>query len=125
MSYEEEGEIVELSPPPKKRMKYLNDSSPKTFRLARMIPRMCLPQDHPLYEWSHKWACEVVCTSDEVYDDAFYVDITAGDPSGIWTKIEGQDVLDRFPIFDSLDLALRPKAMYVVTQYDSMDAMPH
>ena len=125
MTYEEEeGEVLDVSSPPKKRKKYLNVSPKKTFRLARMIPRMCLPADHILYEWSHKWACEVVCTSDEVYDDPFYVDITAGEPSGIWTKIEGKDVLDRFPMFDSFDLTLRPKALYVVTQYDSMDAMP-
>ena len=42
--------------------------------LARCVPRMCLPKEHELYEFSHETMLEYVCDSAECEYDNHYID---------------------------------------------------
>ena len=94
----EDGEIVER----------------KDYTLAREVPRMCLPSDHPYYTWSHERVYEVIAstTAPEPFPP-FVVDTI--DPFQIRTvwRTRGEDVHTDFPgVFPDVDI--RPKAWYVI-----------
>ena len=81
--------------------------------LARMIPRMCLPFDHPLYEFTHKDAYELLCSSTTVYDPVILTQSPLKQPCFVIEGLKGSDVKDLFPEFPDA-AKVRPAATYAV-----------
>ena len=83
--------------------------------LTRMMPRMCLPVDHPLYEDTHDTAYELVCSSIAVFEPHVPPE-EMGEPYCTMEGISGSRVRDLFPEFPDA-VEIRPGAMYAVLCY--------
>tara|TARA_B110001450_G_C17655900_1_gene495233 strand:- start:562 stop:969 length:408 start_codon:yes stop_codon:yes gene_type:complete len=84
--------------------------------LARMIPRMCLPFDHPMYEQTHTQAYELLCSSTTVYDPSIINQSVLNEPCFMVEGLRGSKVRDLFPEFPN-SAEVRPSAMYTVFCY--------
>lgn len=84
--------------------------------LARMIPRMCLPLDHPLYEFTHSGAYELLCSSTTVYDPVILTQSPLNEPCFMMEGLKGSEVRDLFLEFPDA-AEVRPSAMYAVFCY--------
>lgn len=89
--------------------------------LARCIPRMCLPHDHPEYKWSHDLSLEYVCdTALRDHENKILGYPEEGDSTVAVMHVTGEDVRAHYPMVDtalkhlfSFD-PIRPKATYAV-----------
>ena len=85
--------------------------------LARCIPRMCLPHDHPYYERSHDFVLDYLCdTTHREYENTIH---PVGDDDMV-LYVLGKDLRARYPMIDaelkylfSVD-PIRPMATYAV-----------
>ena len=86
--------------------------------LARMVPRMCLPENHPLYERaSHDLAREFVCSSMEVFDTPFVSAREIVHPYSVLTGLTGHQVTQHLASEFPPWLVVRPAATYEVLLY--------
>lgn len=81
--------------------------------LMRMIPRMCLPFNHSLYEFTHKNAYELLCSSTTVYDPVILTQSPLNEACYMMEGLKGNTVRDLFPEFPDA-AEVRPFAMYAV-----------
>lgn len=84
--------------------------------LARMIPRMCLPSDHPLYEFTHTNVYELLCSSTTVYDPVVLTQSPLNAPCIMMEGLKGSKVMDLFSEFPDT-AEVRPSATYAVFCY--------
>jgi len=87
--------------------------------LARCIPRMCLPRDHPLWAWSHETVFQYVCDTEmHDYGDDYFC-LPPDERDGVYTVFAtGANVRALFPMVDhalktlfSFD-PMRPRSEY-------------
>ena len=83
--------------------------------LARMIPRMCLPSDHPLYEDTHTDAYEILCSSTHVYARGFFGQ-RPNQSCFVMEGLKGSRVRQLFSEFPDA-AEVRSSAMYAVFCY--------
>ena len=89
--------------------------------LARCIPRMCLPADHPWFEWSHDVVLDYVCdTANREYENTILPCPTEDDNTFAVMYVHGKDLRAKYPMVDtalkhlfSFD-PIRPMATYAV-----------
>lgn len=84
-----------------------------TLYIARKIPRMCLPNDHPLYAFTHEIMLQYIGTSEALYDEPLIYPPCEEESGNTYVMdIEGSHLHNTFPQFSHMEF--RPRSMYSV-----------